>query len=331
MSPSPQAAAPDYEFAILGAGALGSILGAHLVRAGHSVVMIVRERRAKQIQVDGLRITGLAELSTPVPTVTDVSKLRGAKTLIVAMKTPGTAEALANLRDVEIGAAFSIQNGPAKNDLLVEAFGPSRVLGSLADTSGEMRTDGEVVFTRNVNILLGELSGQVSARATQIASTIDASGVRAAAVESIQSLEWSKFVPWVGLMILSVTTRAATWRYLTDPDSALVLARLVREVGALARALNVELVDKSILPAATLCSGTEADAVAALTKIGRHFEVNAPQHRMSALQDFEAGRPLEIHDTLGYALEKASRAQVGMPLVDAFYHLISAVERIRSG
>jgi len=33
-------------FAILGAGALGTILGAHLSRAGHEVAMIVRGERA---------------------------------------------------------------------------------------------------------------------------------------------------------------------------------------------------------------------------------------------------------------------------------------------
>ena len=49
------------EFAILGAGAIGSIIGAHLVRAGHSVVMLVRERRAEQLRRDGLVIRGLVE------------------------------------------------------------------------------------------------------------------------------------------------------------------------------------------------------------------------------------------------------------------------------
>ena len=43
---------PQYDFAILGAGALGSILGAHLARAGHSVVMLVRERRDHRLLPD---------------------------------------------------------------------------------------------------------------------------------------------------------------------------------------------------------------------------------------------------------------------------------------
>ncbi len=220
----------DYEFAILGAGALGSILGAHLTRAGHSVAMLARGRRADQIRAEGLRITGLSEFATPVETLSDPGQLRSARVLIVAMKTPGTAEALATLRQASVELALSVQNGPMKNELLAHALGAEHVLGALADTSGELLSGGEVLFTRNVNIMLGELLGPVSPRAQRVAENIDSSGVRAIAVPEIQSLEWSKFAAWVGLMALSVTTRNATWRYLTDPGSALVLARLVRDV-----------------------------------------------------------------------------------------------------
>ena len=317
-----------YEFAVLGAGAIGSILGAHLARAGHSVVMLARGRRAQQIRTEGLRITGLTQFATAVETLSDAAQLRGAGVLIVATKTPGTADALARLRQADIDVAFSIQNGVLKNDLLAEAFGEPRVLGALADTSGELLPGGEVMFTRNVNVLLGELWGEAGTRAQRIAGNIDCSGVRATAVAQIRSLEWSKFAAWVGLMALAVSTRAVTWRYLTDPGSALVLARLVREMGQLTRALNIELTDESVLPVATLCGGSEEEAVALLMRVGSEFESRAPGHRMSSLQDLEAGRPLEIHETLGYALQKAARSGMTLPLVETFYHVISALDRM---
>jgi 2-dehydropantoate 2-reductase len=226
--------------------------------------------------------------------------------------------------------AFSIQNGPLKNELLVGAFGASRVLGCLADTSGEVQSSGEVTFTRNVNVLLGELSGEAGDRPRRIAQTLDEAGVRALAVTNIGSLEWSKFAAWVGLFALSITTRTVTWRYLTDRGAALVLVRLVREIGLLASRLGIILSDQAILPVATLCQGTEQDAVNTVMKAGEAFALNAPEHRMSSLQDLEAGRPLELHETLGYALEKASTLELSLPLVEAFYSVISAAERIRS-
>src|SRR5688572_17825459 len=166
------------EFAILGAGVIGSIIGAHLARAGHSVVMLVRERRARQIDSEGLRIKGLSDFSIPVPALTDASQLRSAGTLIVATKTPGTEQALEPLRNAEIGVAFSIQNGLWKNEALARALGADRVLGCLANTSGEVLPSGEVLFTRNVNVYVGELAGGMSARAERIAQTLEAAGVR---------------------------------------------------------------------------------------------------------------------------------------------------------
>jgi 2-dehydropantoate 2-reductase len=291
--------------------------------------MLARGRRAQQIQSEGLRITGLSDLTIRVPTLTDHGQLRSAGVLIVAMKTPGTAEALANLKPAGFEAALSIQNGPLKDELLAQAFGPARVLGALADTSGELRSGGEVLFTRNVSLFIGEMSGELSDRARRIAGAIDAAGVRSSAVSEIQSLEWSKFAAWVGLMALSVTTRAVTWRYLADPGSARVLVSLVREMGLLMHSLNIALTDQAVLPVQTLCGGTEKSAIATVVKIGREFEVHAPGHRMSSLQDLEAGRPLEVHETLGYALERAAQQGVQMPLVEAFYQVIAAIDRLR--
>jgi 2-dehydropantoate 2-reductase len=108
-----------------------------------------------------------------------------------------------------------------------------------------------------------------------------------------------------------------------------VLARLVREMGALMRALKIELTDESVLPVATLCRGSEESAVAAVMKVGREFELRAPGHRMSSLQDLEAGRPLEIHETLGYALRKGEQNGLELPLVENFYHVVAAVDRLR--
>ena len=317
------------QFAILGAGAIGSILAAHLARAGHSVIVIARGERARAVARDGLRIKGLADFAVPVP-VAEPSQLQAADTLIVAMKTPGTDAALERLRHVQVGAALSIQNGVLKDELLARTFGAERVLGALADTSGELLASGEVLFTRNVNLPLGELAGGVSERARRIAGAIDEAGIRASAVADILSLEWSKFTVWLGLMSLAVTTRSASWRYLTDADCAHVLVRLVREVSAIAKAQGITLVEgAAALPLRTILEATEQDAVAAVRNAGEQMRSRAPNHRISALQDLEAGRPLEVAETFGYAVCKARELGLSLPLLEACHHLVAAIDRIR--
>src|SRR2546430_673929 len=226
---------PDFDFAILGAGAMGSIIGGHLARAGHSVAMLARGERAQQLERHGLIIKGLVAFTTPVTTLREPAALESAGALIVAMKTPATPEIL--------------------------------------------------------------------------------------------TLEWSKFCAWAGLVALSVSTRALTWKYLLDPDCALVLARLVREMGVLARTLGIRLSDRSVLPVASLCAGSETQAVAAIMQAGREFRANAPGHRMSSLQDLEAGRPLEVNETLGYASAKARELGLTLPLLEAFALLMAGLAR----
>lgn len=326
----PTASIESPDFLILGAGAMGTIFGAHLARAGHSVAVQVRERRAAQIRANGLRLAGLVDIHEQVPVLTDASRLRRAGVLIVAMKTLGTAAALAPLRHVQFDAVLSLQNGAYKDDLLVEAFGRGRVLGALSDASGELQADGSVLFTRNVLTQVGELDGGLGPRAQSIAATLDAAGVRTKAVTDIVGREWSKFCGWAGYMTMAVAVRSVSWKFVTDPDGALLIARVAREMGALAAARGIELNDESILPVASMCRGTEAEAAAAVLRKNENMQDTAPLHRMSSLQDFEAGRPLELEETVAVALREGARRGIAMPTLDALYHLCRALETIRN-
>lgn len=314
-------------YAIVGAGAIGSILGAHLARAGHDVTLYARGARLERVARDGLRIRGLAEFVVPVSASDVPEDLRRADVLIVATKAIDTRAALARFRGAELGSVLSIQNGVLKDELLAEAFGRERVLGALANTSGELEPDGGVLFTRNVNLLVGELDGSESVRAQAIARELDAAGVRASAAPDVVVQEWSKFVAWVGLVAAALVTRAVSWKYLSDPGSALLVVRLVREMAAVARAEGIAPSDASVLPVATLSQGDERDAVARLVQIGADFRVRAPDHRISALQDLLAGRPLELEETVGDAVRRAAARGVHAPLLTAFAPLLAAIER----
>src|SRR5688572_19655298 len=185
------------KFAILGAGALGSILGAHLSRAGHEVAMIVRNERARTLQRLGLVLNGLSDIKARPTVIDDPQKLRETGTLIIATKAIDTPAALETLRHVQLDNALSVQNGVLKNELLARVFGFSRVLGAMADFSGELLANGEVKFTRNVCLHLGEEKGGISPRVEALAAAIDAAGVRTQAAANIRTREWSKFAGWI--------------------------------------------------------------------------------------------------------------------------------------
>jgi 2-dehydropantoate 2-reductase len=309
-------------FTILGAGALGTILGAHLVRAGHEVILLARGQRAKVVERDGLIVHGLIELRERCPVVTDPSELRETDCLAIATKAIDTLPSIRPCAHVQVTSVFSMQNGVVKDELLAEVFPSASVIGSMADFSGELLASGEVLFSRNVGLDLGELSGEMTARVAALASTIDSAGVRCTAVPDIKTREWSKFVAWAGLVPLAALTRLNTWRYLTDENGAWVAVKLVREVARLAAALKIPLMDLSPLPAKLIAESSDREAIGAVQEVGHRFHANAPEHRMSTLQDIDRGTPLEIDETLGFALRRGRELGLEMPTLETSYRLI---------
>jgi 2-dehydropantoate 2-reductase len=310
-------------FAILGAGALGTILGAHLSRAGHEVAMIARGDRARVLQRQGLVLNGLSDIKARTPVIDDPKKLRETGTLIIATKAIDSAQALDSLNHLKLDNAFSVQNGVLKNELLARVFGYSRVLGAMADFSGELLANGEVKFTRNVCLHIGEEKGGVSPRAEALAVAIDAAGVRCVAASNIRTREWSKYAGWIAQFPLAVLTRQITWKFLMDERSALVIVRIVREAANLAAAMNIELTDMPPLPVPSIVHASDAQAVEIIRGIGQKFLETSPEHRMSAQQDVLRGSRLEYEETLGYALTKARELGVPMPTLDTCYRILA--------
>ena len=317
------------QFTIVGAGALGSILGAHLIAAGHAVIMIARGARATQLKDRGLRLRGLREFDLPCQVVAPGDAIATPGVLIYTVKTYQMDDALAALDSLRPDAVFSVANGVMKNEQLTAVYGRERVLGCMANVSGELLASGEVSFTRNVRMPLGPLPGYRGPAAASIASAIDAAGVITPAVDDIETAEWSKFAGWLAMFTLAVIARTTTGVYLENAGLAALGVKLVKEAVTLARARGITLVDQSPIPVVSVAdAATPAAAVEILRDIGRNLIAQAPTHRMSALQDFEAGRRLEVHETLGHAQREAQRLAVPAPTIAFCYELVAGLDTL---
>jgi 2-dehydropantoate 2-reductase len=312
---------------VLGAGALGSIIGAHLVRAGEEVIFLARGQRAALLQQHGIVLRGLVDFTVPVTVATDARDMRAADVVLVTVKTYDTEAALANLRHLRVQSALSLQNGVLKNEQLASVFGWEHVLGAAAVVAGEVLEDGAVRFTLNERLALGELRGGTSERAQGLAATLVRAGLRAEASPHIRTVEWSKYALFVGGMALASLTRLPSAKFLTDPDGAMLMARLMRELGLVATRLGIPLEDAGPVPIRTLCSGTLPEAVEHVHRFGALLAERAPAHRVSTLQDLERGRRLEVEETLGYAVRKGVELGVPVPTVETCYRLLAGVNR----
>ncbi|MEM7468363.1 MAG: 2-dehydropantoate 2-reductase [Pseudomonadota bacterium] len=315
-------------FTIVGAGALGTILAAHLVHSGHRVSCVVRENRAKQLHANGLRITGLKEMSAECEIITDPATLDQTNVLIVGTKTYQTLTAIESLRHLKLGAVFSIANGVKKNEQLASVFQPKTITGCMANVSGELLADGTVNFTRNVCLHLGALEKAGEPMVETVAEEIDRAGVVCRAEQDIRSVEWSKYVGWVAFMSLAAITRARTCDFLMNANHADFAARLIKEMAEIARAKNIKLIDQSPMPVKTIAEAPGQAARDAVIDMGQQFAKEAPEHRLSALQDLERGARLEHEDTLGYALEQARALDLPAATIADCFDLVSGIDAI---
>ena len=137
------------KFAILGAGALGSIMAAHLLRAGHDVQVIARGSRAAYLKEHGITITGLSDFNIPCPVVTDPKLIEPTDVLVIAVKTYDMEAALAGVANIAAGSVLSVQNGMMKDGLISQVFGRERTLVAVRVTRGRLMPKGVVRFTMN--------------------------------------------------------------------------------------------------------------------------------------------------------------------------------------
>jgi 2-dehydropantoate 2-reductase len=247
------------------------------------------------------------------------------------VKTYDTESALRAVGDAAVGSVLSVQNGVLKNEQLARYFGWERTLGAVAAFSGEVGPDGVVRFTLNEGFYLGELPDGTSDRVEALAATLTRAGINAVVSTRIQSVEWSKYVFFVGHMAIAALTRLETYKFLKDPDLAYLRVVLERELAQIAAQLGIALGDYGAIRTKTLTSLPLEDAVAYVRHVGENFEAGgATAHKVSTLQDLERGRRLEIEETLGYAVRRGTEFNLRLPALETCYRMLAGINRYLS-
>jgi 2-dehydropantoate 2-reductase len=134
-------------FVVLGAGAIGGVVGGRLAQHGHDVVLIARGAHYAAIRDNGLRIESPDDAVTvTVPVVDDPSSLAwaGDDVLLLATKTQDTEAALDSLAAVAPRTLpiFCAQNGVANERLALQRF--DHVYGVFVWCPADYLTPGSV-------------------------------------------------------------------------------------------------------------------------------------------------------------------------------------------
>jgi 2-dehydropantoate 2-reductase len=316
---------------IVGAGALGSILGGYLAETGVSVTLVGRKPHVDAIRSRGLIIEGLRGHRTigNLRAVADPHEVASADVLILAVKSYDTAEALVGIAHLrgKVGAALSVQNGGGKDEALAEALGSEAVIGATSIVGGSMPEPGRVMHTNDGATWIGELDGRRSARVEAIAECFRRAELAVEVREDIRSAIWCKLNQMVPAATLACVTRLHVHEMYQDRSLATLFVELSREIAAIADRTGIPLADYQGFPVKTLCSQPFDDAVESVMARGRMMQERGMTHvKISTLQDLERGRRTEADHVIGYVVRLAAAHRVPVPKLDVLYRIIQGVE-----
>lgn len=183
---------------IVGAGAMGSMYGALLIRSGADVVFYDSwAEHIEQIQQNGLRLTGITgDFTVPVTAFKDPSKIPVCDLCIVQASTYQTeqiAPIVAQVLD-EGGFCLTLQNGVGNIETLSEVLGEGRVLGGLSYHSAAIVEPGHINHTHAGPTWIGELGAENTDRIMALETVLKSADFTPQIVEDIEGFIWGKFI-----------------------------------------------------------------------------------------------------------------------------------------
>lgn len=307
------------KFAVYGAGAIGSFIGARLLEGGHDVHLIARGPNLEALRERGLVIRSrvFGERHYGVKAAGSADQVGAADYVLLGVKAHALPEIAPNVGPLKHSRTtfISTQNGlpwwyfhrvPGNEEpitavdpggVIARHIPPPSVVGSIAYLSCSMSGPGKVEHSGGIRLPLGEPSGGRSERVLALASILRKVGLKAPVRNDIRHELWVKLMGNAALNPLSALTRKPLADLIDNPHGRSLIWTMMDEVREVAAAVGVRIAlsnDRRI-------AGARA----------------AGYHRTSMLQDLELGRAPELDALLGAVIELAVRNHVDVPTLQA--------------
>jgi 2-dehydropantoate 2-reductase len=297
--------------AILGAGGIGAYYGAALARAGNAVELLARGEHLRALREQGLEVADPDETwHLKLPATNAVADLRGAALALVSVKSYGLESIAPAAADLARNGAviLPLLNGVDAADTLVRLGVPrAQILGGLTVISAEKTGPGKVARrSRYQRVVVGELDGGLSSRASEIATLFSTAGVDARATAEMALELWRKFELITTLAAGCGLSRTAVGALRTAPLGRALLEHAAAESVAVGRARTVPLADDE-----------EARVMSAVDGVPDGM-------KPSFLLDVERGGPTELDVLSGAVSRMGHELSVPTPVHDVVVAAISA-------
>jgi 2-dehydropantoate 2-reductase len=312
------------KIAIVGAGAIGGLLGARLSAAGEEVTFIARNKNLSAIQANGFKLLledGGELLAPSAKAVQNMPDAGIQDVIFLTVKAHQVRELLPDLlamigkhtmlvtmingipwwyfQKYEGHHAGTTLNSVDPDGEIAKHIDPACIIGSIVYPAAELIAPGVVRVIEGNRFTLGELDGSRSERIEALSQVMIRAGFKAPVSKDIRGEIWLKLWGNLSFNPISALTHATLEDICTFEPSRELAANMMREAQTVAEKLGVAFkvsLDKRI---------AGAQAVGA--------------HKTSMLQDVENGRALELNALVGSVVELGRITGTPTPTIDAIY------------
>jgi 2-dehydropantoate 2-reductase len=311
--------AAEPTIAVVGAGPVGGILGAHLAHAGHYVVFCdIQKPHLDAIKAQGLTITGFLEMTARCDRVAysipELSRFPVVDTIVIATKASIMPLIVPELEKIaRPGMRFiSCQNGLDNEEFLAETFGSDCVLRIVVNYAGSQMGDGCIHMSFfNPPNYIGAMTAEGEELARCLAQMATKAGLETQFTTDIKRYEWEKAILNAALNPVCALTRKPMKDMMDLAPTELLAEELLREGVSVARAAGIALDDGFV-------------------EFGIQYLKQAGYHRTSMHQDILRRVPTEIDWISSKIVEWGCTCGVKTPYNLAITALIKGLE-MKSG
>jgi 2-dehydropantoate 2-reductase len=296
---------------------MGSLFGGKLALAGVDVTLYdIFEEHVRAVAKEGLAIeeasTGAISVARPKAS-TDPQCARGADVLIVFVKSTTTEEVAARFAALAGPAsiAVTLQNGLGNESILTRSFGPGRTAAGVTSQGATFLGPGRIRHAGSGPTHLCMSDGR-NEKLAGLREALVSAGFETHVSADVVGLVWSKLVINVGINALTAITGQVNGRLVESEDTKAIMADLVAEAVAVARARGVRL--------------EHDEPLAVVYEVARKTGAN----RSSMLQDFDRHRRTEIEVMNGAIVREAAEVGIPVPVNLTITRIIRALEGMRS-
>lgn len=296
---------------VIGAGGVGAYFAAVLAGSGHEVHVVATPRHIEPVRARGIEVTkgdgSPSFTARPASITTDAATVGACDAVIVASKAGQVRDALLAAKAL-VGAdtaVLPLQNGVTAAQQITDAVGPGHALGGVCMIISYLTEPGVVHHVGGQPaVTLGELDGQTSRRAEELALALTNAGVRTAVSADIVTDMWRKFMLITSYGGVGALSREPVGRTRSNELSRSLVRDAMREVAHLATAAGAALGEDDV------------------ERMMQQFDTFAPDSTASMQRDLAAGRPSEIEEQSGAVVRIAAQHGVAVPIHDTIYRAL---------